>query len=350
MTTPSLPSAVDAALESGPYIRRPGQPWAFLDAVRGNCPPSAIEDPRKGCLRWPEQLWLVNRSTGELVQGRCKATNRCSYCRREYLRETADVLRLDSAISPPTVYVVLTAREFLARADCRRHLEHVARALRRRWPGAQWFVSCELQGRGALHLNLLLKGPLASESAFVWSVVARAWVDRVDAEHVAQHAEPIYDAARVEEYVGKVASYVAKTDQQPGEGWTAHRTSQTRQYFHRSIVDLRREVRARRQRSMYLGMGLDRGLAGLALRSYVTNQFAISRLDGWELRVVRDSDSASAPQRRARKPVPARAERGANERPPSAVKGYVDDQSERLFDVAHLYVAARNRGPHTERS
>jgi hypothetical protein len=54
------------------------------------------------CGRWPEHLRLANHSTGELVRGRCRATNLCSYCQRLYVVETV-VLTLDALEYAPTL-------------------------------------------------------------------------------------------------------------------------------------------------------------------------------------------------------------------------------------------------------
>lgn len=118
---------------------------ASLDSNKG------IDDPRTGCARWPEGWWLRS-SQGELVVGRCRATNLCPYCARLYTRETVEMLILDAMEWAPSLWIVLTAREHLTRAECRRHLRQVLLASRRRWPDIQWFTQVEFQRRGALHL------------------------------------------------------------------------------------------------------------------------------------------------------------------------------------------------------
>src|SRR3954464_14658481 len=68
-------------------------------------------DPRAdGCLRWPEEMRLLNTTTGELLVGRCKATNLCRYCQRLYVVETVEMLTLDAVEYAPTLWTVLTAR------------------------------------------------------------------------------------------------------------------------------------------------------------------------------------------------------------------------------------------------
>lgn len=343
-----MPDLIVTARESGPYVRLAGEGWArALDAVKGNCPPYPLADPRIGCSRWPEGWWLVNERTGVAVQGCCKATNLCVPCRTRFLRETAAVLKLASLQNPPTLYLVLTAREFLQRADCRRHLEHVRRAVRRHWPLVEWFVTVELQKRGALHLNLLVRGPLASEAAWFWAVAARAWCRRVDARAVAQHVEPITDAAGVARYVAKFQEYVCKHSQQPGVGWVGHRTSQSRGYFPGGIAAHRELVRSRQAWQVHYGRALDLGLRGLAAVSFATNERAISALDDWRVVDVLGAHLARASKRNGGDPVRAGPDCPARQCPASAVQGYVDYQRlhGRLFDE-DSYVL-RNRGPHT---
>jgi hypothetical protein len=117
-----------------------------------------IRDPleKRGCQRWPESLRLLNETTGELRRGRCRATNLCLYCARLFAVETSEMLLLDAMEDAPTIYLVLTAREHLTRAQCTDHLRQLRRAARKRWPSIRWAVLVEFQRRGALHLNLLV--------------------------------------------------------------------------------------------------------------------------------------------------------------------------------------------------
>ena len=93
-----------------------------------------IPDPRpeNGCRRWPEHLKLLNRETGELFEGRCRATNRCAYCARLFAVETSEMLLLDAVEDAPALYVVLTARNHLEKRDCHRHLSQLRKWLKRR--------------------------------------------------------------------------------------------------------------------------------------------------------------------------------------------------------------------------
>lgn len=210
-----------------------------LDRLKG------IDDPRAtGCPRWPEHLRLL-ASTGQLIEGRCRATNLCRYCQARFVAETVEALLLDGLYGAgPELYVVLTAREHLTRADCRRHLCQLMRAVRRRWPSAEWFVQVEFQQRGALHLNLLVKGVPAADGAELLELLSARWCARVDAEPVGQWIGEVSNEGGLAKYLGKRLGHGLKAEQAPPIGWRGHRTSQTGGYFNRSIAELRQEARA----------------------------------------------------------------------------------------------------------
>jgi hypothetical protein len=163
----------------------------------------------------------------------------------------------------PTLYAVLTAREHLTRADCRRHLDHVLRALRRRWPEAQWFVQVEFQRRGALHLNLAIKRVPVDQAEDAGRVVIEAWCRRVDAEPVGQWAEPIEDALAVTRYMSKMLAHGLKAEQAPPIGWKGHRTSHTLGYFAQGTVAARAAARDSLKEKRALHRARKSGLSGV---------------------------------------------------------------------------------------
>jgi hypothetical protein len=101
-----------------------------------------------------------------------------------YVVETVEMLTLDAMEYAPALWLVLTAREHLTRKDTHDHLRQLRKAVRRVWPSAEWFVQVEFQRRGALHLNLLLKGVPVSAEDRVADVIFGPWCQRVDAERV----------------------------------------------------------------------------------------------------------------------------------------------------------------------
>lgn len=238
-----------------------------------------ISDPLAGkCQRWPEELRLLNLETGELVPGRCKATNLCRYCQRLYVVETVEMLTLDAVEYAPTLWAVLTAREHLTRRDTYRHLERLRAAVRKRWSAAEWFVQVEFQRRGALHLNLLVKGVPVDDVDELREVLVERWCARVDAEPVGQWAGEIADADGVVRYLSKMLAHGLKAEQAPPIGWRGHRTSQTRGYLVRPASVMREEARRALRVKRLLYRGMDATTAEL--------EVAAAELTAWDLRHV----------------------------------------------------------------
>jgi hypothetical protein len=173
--------------------------------------------------------------------------------------ETVEMLTLDAIEYAPTLWVVLTAREHLTRAQCRDHLQQLARAARKRWPAIEWFVQVEFQRRGALHLNLLVKGVPANDVDALRTVLGDRWCARVDAELVGQWAGVVADGEGVVRYLAKMLSHGLKVEQRPPIGWRGHRTSQTRGYLVRPASEMRVEARRalRLKRKLWRGLSLE---------------------------------------------------------------------------------------------
>lgn len=223
-----------------------------------------IGDPRLcgGCQRWPEHLRLVNCATGELALGRCRATNLCPYCARLFAVETSEMLLLDAMEYAPTLYVVLTAREHLDHSHLKRHLTQLRRSLRKTWAGIEWAALREYQGRGALHVNLMVKGvPVEHVERFRRSL-CNVWCSRADAEPVGQYVGVIADELGVVKYV---TLHFMKESQAPGLGWRGHRFSCTRGYLVRPAAVMREEARTslRLKRKLWRGVSLEVALAEL---------------------------------------------------------------------------------------
>ncbi len=223
-----------------------------------------------GCARWP--LWMrLLSSEGELVMGRCKATNLCVHCQRCYVRETVEALVLDSMEVAPTCWVVLTAREHLTRADLRRHFDSMRQSLKRRGWRVEWFVQVEFQRRGAIHANLLVKGCAGREAAFGEDLFD-LWQKRpgVTAVREAQYVGEIGAAVAVAKYCGKMLGHGLKQEQAPPLGWRGHRTSHTRGYFAAGTPTARARAREslayKRALAIALASGLDAHDAELGVR------------------------------------------------------------------------------------
>jgi hypothetical protein len=231
-----------------------------------------IRDPlARGCQRWPEHLRLLNHDTGELIAGRCRATNLCRYCQTLYVVETVEMLTLDAMEHAPALWAVLTAREHLTRAECTDHLRQLRRALRNIWPAIEWFVQVEFQRRGALHLNLLVKGVAVGDAERLRDVIGARWCSRVDALPIGQWVGAIEDGVGVVRYLSKMLSHGLKAEQRPPIGWRGHRTSQTRGYLVRPASVMRDEARKalRLKRLIHAGMSPETAELELAYRESV---------------------------------------------------------------------------------
>jgi hypothetical protein len=183
-----------------------------------------------------------------------------------YVVETVEMLTLDAVEYAPTLWVVLTAREHLTRSACRRHLDVLLRSTRRRWPEVEWFVQVEFQRRGALHLNLLVKGVPADELDALRTRLVERWCARVDALPVGQWAGVVADGEGVVKYLAKMLAHGLKAEQRPPIGWRGHRTSQTRGYLVRPASVMRVEAKAALQlkRKLWRGLSLEVALHELS--------------------------------------------------------------------------------------
>lgn len=189
------------------------------------------------CARWPEALRLWCMRTGELVRGRCKATNLCEYCCRLYVMECVEMLWLDACEhEAPTVYACLGTRT--ATSDPRpfyRGRELVMRALRRHWPARYASTSEFTTGRGRRsegkrrpHWNLMLKGIPLDALDQARDVIAPTWCRHVDAEPDAQDVRAIYQAGGLARYM---LDHFLKESQAPPAGWRGQRFNASRDYF-----------------------------------------------------------------------------------------------------------------------
>lgn len=255
-----------------------------------------ISDPRTGCLRWPEGHYLLNIDTGQLVQGRCKATNLCPYCRRLAVIETAEMLTLDAMEYAPTLLLTLTAREHLTRRDTYDHLKQLRLSLRRRWP-IEWFVQVEFQKRGALHLHLLVKGVPVDAADELLAGACRIWCRRVDARPAGQSVNEITGADGLVRYLQKELAHGLKQEQAPPLGWKGHRTSHTRGYFARGTATMREEARSSLRLDRAIWRAHNSGYEGEEAREVALADLASQ--DGTEWRLYRRRASSGLAPRPA---------------------------------------------------
>jgi len=201
------------------------------------------------------------------------------------------MLYLDACEYAPTFLLVLTAREKLSRTDCRRHLEHLRRVLQRRWMWVEWACLVEFQKRGALHLNLLVKGVPGDAEDRLGELVRDFWCSRVDAEPVGQYVGVVRDGRAAIRYV---AAHFLKPEQAPPPTWAnKHRFSCTRGYLVEPASVMRERARAairRRALEHRLARDLEIGGEELVTLAALETEWEDSRT--WELVKVQPTVNA----------------------------------------------------------
>ncbi len=128
-------------------------------------------------------------------------------------------------------------------------------------------MQVEFQRRGALHLNLLVKGVPVGDVDDLEKVLVERWCARVDAEPAGQWSGEISDGVGVVRYISKMLAHGLKAEQAPPIGWKGHRTSQTRGYLVRPASVMREEAREalREKRRVWKAMRLiEEATGGLA--------------------------------------------------------------------------------------
>jgi hypothetical protein len=276
-------------------------PPAPLGSHEGLSHPDRLADPRAGCKRWPEGLWLRS-SQGELVLGRCRATNLCGYCAMQAAHENARMLALDAMEGDPPALVAIVGTR-TPTEDPKPFYEGrrlVMRALRRRWPACEYASQAEFttgKGRrsGGLrrpHWNLMLKGIPAADVDQARDVVRRVWCEHVDAEPAYQYVEALQSTAAFMTYV---AMHFQKQSQAPPAGWSGQRFNASRGYF---TGRTRAEAREAARESLTLDResfkARRRGLEGEQLHAAVSRALQLREQTSWELVHLRPGRSSSA--------------------------------------------------------
>jgi hypothetical protein len=301
---PEPATAVPETPAKSPASGREAQGGAGALDLHGGIDDPSPEKALQGCPRWAAGVYLRS-SVGELVRGRCRATNLCAYCQRLYVVETVEMLTLDAMEHAPTLWLVLTAREHLTRAGCSRHLSQLRTAARRRWPEIQWFVQVEFQRRGALHVNLLIKGVPVEDRQALHDLLVDRWCARVDALPVGQWSGAIADGVGVVRYISKMLAHGLKAEQAPPIGWRGHRTSQTRGYLVRPASVMRREARESLSRGRELWKAEQAGLSGDEAYMVAERALLARQVLSWVFVVTQDQGRSRAPA--AVPPAPLRA-------------------------------------------
>lgn len=213
-------------------------------------PEAAPSEREWTCSRWPKELRL--QAGAQLVPGRCKSTNLCSYCARLAAVENTEMLALDAMLGePPAVWAVLTTRSTDPDpARYYRSREKLQRAWRRRFPNCEvaWLLEfttgygLNSGGERRPHWNALIKGvPDTDEArAQLLDAIDAVWCAREDAERQAQHVGSVYAEGGLMRYL---ALHFQKESQSPPAGWRGHRFTATRGYLWMPTPDARQAAR-----------------------------------------------------------------------------------------------------------
>jgi hypothetical protein len=243
--------------------------------------------PAVGCPRWPARFRLLS-SHGELVPGRCRATNLCAYCARLNAVETSEMLALDAMEgAAPVVWAVLTTRTpsvdpsrfYLSRRQ-------VQKALRRRWPSLQvaWVIEYTTGygprsgGLRRPHWNALLKGIPADDVDQVRDVITSVWCAREDALPGSQFVGQVAEVGGLMRYL---ALHFLKESQTPPPGWSGHRFTATRGYLWTDTPSARAAARRSLRIKREIHRAQKRGLEGIEAEQAAAEAMAVADATTW---------------------------------------------------------------------
>lgn len=199
-----------------------------------------------GCENPADWLrWLTH--DGRLLPVRCGAPNRCRYCSWLTALENAYVVTLDAHdVLPQLGFTLTTKAAMTAPATFRKDVEQVVRAVRRRWPWAEYLAQIEFTtgtaqrsgGARRIHLHGLLKGVPREDAAELEALLRRVWLARTGAHRVEAH-----ELHRPAGAMAYLINHHAKEAQKPPRGWSGKRLRPSQGYFESPIADLRNEAR-----------------------------------------------------------------------------------------------------------
>lgn len=197
----------------------------------------AQQAPKLRCSCAPEHLRLRSEH-GELVQPRGKAVNRCEYCAKLAAMENCEMLVADAlAGDAPTIIMILGTRTAtLSMKSFAAGIDHLVKAVRRRWPDAQYARQVEYTtgygpragGKRRPHWNWFWKGIPESDLQELRALVERIWCSHVDALPAAQYVARIDNAVGLTKYV---TQHFMKMSQAPPAGFTGQRFNTSTRYF-----------------------------------------------------------------------------------------------------------------------
>jgi hypothetical protein len=152
--------------------------------------------------------------------------------------------------APQVIAILGTRTATLDMAAFARGREYVVRAVRRRWPKAEYAYEVEFTtgygprsgGLRRPHWNWFWKGIPRSEVEEARDVISRTWCAHVDALPEAQYVEEIDNAVGLSKYV---TEHFMKASQRPPAGFTGQRFCASRGYFGEGVSVQTARKRAR---------------------------------------------------------------------------------------------------------
>ncbi|HLY51364.1 MAG TPA: hypothetical protein VKR21_19390 [Solirubrobacteraceae bacterium] len=185
-----------------------------------------------------------------MVKPRGGCVNLCDYCAKLQAVENCEMLVLDALEGDaPQLIAILGTRtatlDMEAFANARRE---VVRAVRRRWPDAEYAYEVEFTtgygpksgGRRRPHWNWFWKRiPRADWTVASW-VIVTTWCRYVDAEPRAQYVDLIRNEIGLTKYI---TEHFMKASQRPPSGFRGQRFCASRGYFGLSVQTARARAR-----------------------------------------------------------------------------------------------------------
>jgi len=174
--------------------------------------------------------------------------------------EVSEMLALDAMHgAAPQVWAVLTTRSTCPDPEVyRRARRQLLRAIRRRWPAAEYCAIVEFTtgygprsgGRRRPHWNLLLKGISTDAQEELEALIVSVWCWHVDAKPEAQFVGEVSEQGGLMRYL---ALHFLKESQRPPAGWKGHRVTRSRGYLRQAGWKARAEAKAslRLKRAIY---------------------------------------------------------------------------------------------------
>jgi hypothetical protein len=245
----------------------PGEDGRYPDQAAERLPLGKHEELGTRCTCGPVHLRLRS-DQGELVKPRGGCVNQCDYCAKLAAVENCEMVVSDAleGDAPQLVAILGTRTSTLDMTAFKRGRQEVTRAVRKRWPDAEYVYEVEFTtgygpragGRRRPHWNWFWKGiPRHDWTVASW-VIVTAWCQHVDAEPHAQYVHTIDNAVGLTKYV---TEHFMKASQRPPKGFTGQRFCASKGYFGEiSVQTARARARESLRRGRELWKAIERGL------------------------------------------------------------------------------------------